>query len=50
MRAPRSLGAIPLVAGVDGDRANDLLLLDDARAEVMFQSAPGVFLPPRALH
>ena len=35
---------------LNGDRANDLLVLDDARAEVMFQSAPGVFLPPRALH
>ena len=36
---------------LNGDGANDLVLLgDDARAMVMFQSSPGVFQPPRDLH
>ena len=36
---------------LNGDGANDLVLLgDDARAMVMFQSSPGVYQPPRDLH
>jgi len=36
---------------LNGDGANDLVLLgDDTRATVMFQSSPGVFQPPRDLY